>query len=82
MKKAEKTFWFRILRNGLILLGLQIVTLWTAYNGGFEFFFNEFALKTLIVFFLGYVFLEASKFYGIDLKNSPNLKNPKMLFLT
>lgn len=82
MKMRDKTFWLKVLRNGAILTGLQFITIWAASQAEFDIFHQTALWKALLIFLSGYVLIEASKFYGIDIQKKPQLKKPKLLLFT
>ena len=53
-------FMLKVLRNGFILAGLYFASVYATGNLTYE------ILKPVIVFFLGYIFAELAKHYGLQ----------------
>jgi len=70
--KRDLKFLIKVIRNGFILAGLYFVSVLAAGDLNFQ------VLKPLIVFFLGYVFTELSKHYGLHIPK--NKKAETLIF--
>ena len=69
--KSELSFFGKVFRNGLILSGLYLVSIFGATN---DLTFT--ACKPIIIFLSTYVLTELTKRYGLD-KGAIPLKNKK-----
>ena len=68
----ELDFLIRIIRNGFILTGLMFVSVWAVGE------LNWIALKPVMIFFVGYIFAELSRHYGI--KTPANKSGSTLIF--
>lgn len=75
--KIELMFWFKVLRNGLLLAGMYFFSIWATVQS-LEFLIH---IKPVIIFFGTYCIAEACKRYGIDFKNISERKNLNTLIL-
>lgn len=60
----ELDFIIKIIRNGFILAGLMFVSVWAVGE------LSWIALKPVMIFFVGYIFTELSRHYGIKTPTS------------
>ena len=74
--KKEKKFLFKVLRNSFILSGLYFVSVFAAGSVSYNMY------RPIIVFFLGYIFTELAKRYGLNLSQVPktNKKAETLIF--
>lgn len=72
----EMSFCLKVVRNGVILSGLYFGSLWATSE-----LLTWASLKPLAIFFIGYVFAELAKRYGLSLTTPTKLKvrSTKML---
>jgi len=72
----ELEFMLKVFRNGFILAGLYFVSVYATGD------LNYRILKPIIVFFLGYIFAELAKHYGLQTSKIKNRKGTSTLIFT
>ena len=69
----EMSFTIKIIRNGFILAGLYFVSVFATGNLTYE------LMKPVLVFFLGYIFAEMARHYGLHQVQIPKNKKAETL---
>ena len=70
---TEISFWIKVVRNAFILAGLYFVSVYAVGELSYQ------VLKPVIIFFMGYIFTELARHYGLQIPKSK--KGETLIFM-
>jgi hypothetical protein len=71
---TEKSYFWKVVRNGLILSGIYLASVMATQEFCYE------SIKPILVFLIGYVSLELAHYYNIIIPNNIPRKKQTLVF--